>query len=194
MTRRLAAALVALAPVFLTACPLPQPLPEYPEGEAVTPPRIVTSSVIMPETIVRVPAGCAIEPVIDLSADLIDPNTVDPVEARWFVNYDAANQDRRRPQQATQVPPDDDPLVIRRTVPPFRLEPYDFLPITGVAGNAAGAVHVVELVVSNGFDPLGDAATIPNRSALAGFETQLHRWVLLGVPEAEASLPCPTEP
>jgi hypothetical protein len=191
VTRRLAATLPAL---FLAACPLPQPLPEYPEGEAVTPPRIITASVAYPETVVRLPAGCAIEPVIDLSAELIDANTVDPVEARWFVNYDADNQDRRRAQRAIQVLPDEDPLVIRRTVPPFRVEPYDFVPITGVAGNAVGAVHVVELVVSNGFDPRGDSAPLPNRSALAGYETQLHRWVLLGVPEAEASLPCPTEP
>jgi hypothetical protein len=188
--RRLAAALPAL---LLAACPLPQPLPEYPEGQPVTPPRIVTGSVAFPETVVRVPASCAIEPVIELSADLIDANTVDAVEARWFVNYDPENQDRRRPQLATQVPPDDDPLVIRRVVPPFRVEPYDYAPIVGFSGSAPGAVHVVELVVSNGFDPRGDAAALPNRSALPGFETQLHRWVLLNVPESESAVPCPTE-
>jgi hypothetical protein len=188
--RRLAAALPAL---LLAACPLPQPLPEYPEGQPVTPPRIVTASVAFPETVVRVPAACGIEPVIDLSADLIDANTVEPVEARWFVNYDPDNQDRRRPQLVTPVPPDADPLVIRRDVPLFRVEPYDYVPIAGFAGSAPGAVHVVELVVSNGFDPGGDAAELPNRSALPGFETQIYRWVLLNVPESQAAIPCPTE-
>ena len=190
MIRRVAAVLPALV---LAACPLPQSVPEYPDDQAVTPPRIVTSSVSFPDAVVRVPAGCAIEPALELAADLIDTNTVDAVEARWFVNYDAENQDRRRPQQATQVAPDDDPLVIRREVPPFRLEPYDFASIAGTGGSALGAVHVVELVVSNGFDPAGDLAEQPNRSALAGYETQVYRWVLLNVDEASAAFPCPTE-
>jgi hypothetical protein len=190
--RRLAAALPAL---LLAACPLPQPLPEYPEGQPVTPPRIVTASVAFPETVVRVPADCAVEPVISLTADLIDANTVELVEARWFVNYDPENQDRRRPH-ATQVPPDDDPLVIRRVVPPFPVEPYDYAPLTGAFGGAPGAVHVVELVVSNGFVPPEDEAEapVPNRSALPGYETQVYRWVLLTVPESQASLPCPEAP
>lgn len=186
---RLAAAAAALA---LAGCPLPQPLPEYPEGQPVTPPRIVTDSVTFQDTVVRVPAGCATPPVVELGAELIDPDTVDPVEARWFVNYAPENQARSTPLQATPVAPDPDPLVIRRTVPTFKVEPYDFQPIAGPFGGASGAVHVVELVVSNGFLAVGSAdATVPNRSAKPGYETQLQRWVLLTVPEGQASLPCP---
>ena len=39
-----------------------------------------------------VPAGCATEPVYPLTATLYDANTIETVEARWFVNYDARDQ------------------------------------------------------------------------------------------------------
>ncbi|HUL60397.1 MAG TPA: hypothetical protein VLU43_14030, partial [Anaeromyxobacteraceae bacterium] len=44
-----------------------------------------------------------------------------------------------------------------------------------------GIVHVVELVVSNAFDPAavpGNSA-LPYRTALPGFETQVYRWTFL---------------
>ena len=48
---------------LLAGCPLPQPLPDYPEGQPITPPRIVVDdtfrTVAYPESVVRVPAGCA---------------------------------------------------------------------------------------------------------------------------------------
>jgi hypothetical protein len=51
---------------------------------------------------------------------------------------------------------------------------------------------VVEVVVSNGFDPVlvGTIAPGANRAPLPGFETQFHRWVFLTVPPS-ASVPCP---
>ena len=36
----------AVAAVLLAGCPLPQPLPDYPEGEPITPPRIVVDDTI----------------------------------------------------------------------------------------------------------------------------------------------------
>lgn len=189
--RRAAAALGAA--VALAGCPIPQTVPEYPKG-TVTPPRVQMASVTYPDTVVRVPAGCAVKPTFDLHADLVDESLIDVVEARWFVNYDPDNQDRRTPVQTTQVPASDDPLVITRTVPTLTLVPYDFpsLDPNGADGGTVGAFRVVELVVSNGFDDAGDAAALPNRSPEDGFEIQYYRWIFLDVPEAEATIPCPT--
>jgi hypothetical protein len=53
----------------------------------------------------------------------------------------------------------------------------------------AGTVRVVDLVVSNGFDPRLELP-LPMRTPLPGFETQVHRWVFVLVPESPA-VPCP---
>jgi hypothetical protein len=48
-------------------------------------------------------------------------------------------------------------------------------------------VHVVELVVSNGFDPTNASTVAVNRGPKAGFETQYRRWVFLTTKD----VPCP---
>ena len=191
--------LAALA--VLAGCPIPQPLPDYPKGQPVTPPRMVVSDVLAyPETVVRVPAGCALAPTYALTAELRDAITNETVSARWFVNYDPASQPAFTPQQDDLVPGVGvGAQDTRRRLPrPFTFPPYQYAPALGTGGGdgaVPGALHVVELVVSNGFDPAaeGAEAALPYRTPLIGFEVQVYRWVFLTVP-ASADVPCPPPP
>jgi len=192
---RLPGALAAAA--GLAACPLPQPLPEY-RGTGVTPPQIVEESVQVngeraPSPVILVPAGCTNAPQYALSAVLEDSNNLEPVSARWFVNYDA----RYGPYYAKQfeepnVPPTtSDPLDITRTVTPWTFRPYSYPGPAGVDAGPVplsdpGVVRVVELVVSQNFDPA--ATDFPNRAPAAGFKTQSYAWTFLTAPSSVA--PC----
>jgi hypothetical protein len=196
--RSAAAALAAVAPLMLVGCPIPQPLPTYPPGQPVTPPRIVvddTVHMISPlNTIVRVAAGCpdTAKPMFPLDATLRHELTNETVSARWFVDYDPTNQDRSKPVVEDEIPAPSssatsDPTL--RTVPTYPFSPYDFAAVagTGSGGDArtAGALHVVELVVSNGFDPAADVPpqpsgpALPYRTPLLNFEVQVFRWVFV---------------
>jgi hypothetical protein len=195
--------LVLLASVALAGCPLPQPLPDYPPG-TITPPRILVD--VMPgheRSVILVPAGCPAggEPSYPLSATIYDVNTIETVEARWFVNYDASRELYSQPVRTDSVHADEDPLVLTRVVPPdppigggpFMFRPYERPPPLGTGTRTSppydeeGTVRVVELVVSNGFDPRPDVP-LPMRTPRPGFETQVHRWVYLLVSQAVA--PC----
>jgi hypothetical protein len=203
--RAIPATAVAAA-LLLSGCPLPQPLPEYSKG-TVTPPRIVMDGLALPDTLVQVPAGCAAGPSYPLAAKLIDTNTTEAVTARWFVDYDPQNSSRCSPAQPQSVIPapstGSDPTV--RDVPAYVFAPYDHpSPVGGASGGAAGVVHVVELVVSNNFDPAADdnalckpdsAISRPYRTPASEtggvqFETQSFRWVFLTV----SGVPCPPGP
>jgi hypothetical protein len=186
MTRR---TLLALAAAALAGCPLPQPLPDYPPG-TITPPRIIAASATRPaESIIPVPAGCAEEPVYPLDARIHYQEAV-AVEARWFVDYKNDVASRFNIQNATrEVPPDPDPTVLERDVPTFTFSPYDYPPpaelgLGGTPWSSPGVVHVVELVVSNGFDPNPEALD-PNRTpavnGLLRFEVETFRWVFVNV-------------
>lgn len=188
--------LAALLATALLGCPLPQPLPDYPPG-TITPPRILAASTTWAgQSFVPVPANCTgAAPVFDLDARVFYQDSV-TVEARWFVDYEGGNANRRLIQNAIrEVPAGPDPLVFERAVPPFRFQPYDYAPPAelglGADGRAAGVVHLVELVVSNGFDPHPEVPQ-PNRTPAvtelgARFEVQTHRWVFVNVD----GLPCP---
>lgn len=198
---------VAALGAMLAGCPLPQPLPDYPPG-AITPPRILVDGIPgSSQAVVLVPADCTgPEPSYSLSAQIYDTNTIEQVEARWFVNYDARFLEYYRWVQSDVIPPDPDPLVLTRMVPPeppsgqgpFVFRPYQFRPPLdapnpgGPPYTAPGTVWSVELVVSNGFDPeASDPPTpLPRRTPLPGFETQVHRWVFLAVPQSTAAV-CP---
>ncbi|HSD20066.1 MAG TPA: hypothetical protein VLC54_08515 [Anaeromyxobacter sp.] len=178
----------AVAAVLLAGCPLPQPLPDYPEGEPITPPRIVVDdtirSVTYPESVVRVPAGCAQEPVYQLSASLRDAITNENVVARWFVNYDPTNRPSVTPQFPEEIPPPDGGDQTLRATRPFEFPAYQYASVAGSGERGSpGALHVVELVVSNGFDPNADTPTaeLPYRKPKLGFEVQIYRWVFLTV-------------
>ncbi len=185
------------AAVVLAGCPLPQPLPDYPAG-TITPPRILAASTTSGvESIVPVPAGCTgTAPTYDLDARIFYQDSV-TVEARWFVDYRADVPPRYAIHNPIrEVPADPDTLVLERQVPRFTFQPYGF-PVPPELGSLAGAkdpgvVHVVELVVSNGFDP-SPTAPQPNRSpavtdGAARFEIQTYRWVFVNV----TGLDCPT--
>ena len=198
------ASIAASALVLLAGCPLPQPLPEYPPG-SVTPPRILMDELSYRESVIRVPADCAASPSWDLTAALVDTNAAETVTARWFVDYDRRNSSRCRVAASEDIPGPgeevEDPT--RRTVSPFRFVPYDYPAVIGATGDdrGAGVVHVVELVVSNRFDPAADQGAlctpaIPDstfpfrtaaREATVQFETQTYRWIFV----SEPSLPCP---
>ncbi len=214
--RRSHVAAVVIA-VGLVGCPLPQPLPNYPAG-TVTPPRILADAIQGNAEVVRfVPAACAIEPKVELTATINDTNTLETVEARWFVNYDRRDQSYYQIYQRDPIPPNADTLNLIRIVPPNDAQgnpkpftwgvyhmppPYDGTAQSGTLWNAAGIVRVVELVVSNGFDPsaVGNAdSDLPNRATTTSgtekFETQVYRWVFVTVPEnVDASGACPPAP
>jgi hypothetical protein len=210
------AALAAALAIGLAGCPIPQPLPDYPAG-TVTPPRILMDQVSVTtdgnklgvtdgNPIIFVPAGCVtIAPSYDLAASVSDSNTIESIEARWFVNYDPRFKPNYTYPQGDTIPPNADATNLIRPVPMFTFAPYDFGPSPGapsVAHNAPypdpGILRVVELVVSNGFDPaaITTASKLPNKKPLASdaadrtFETQTYRWVFLSVPES-LSAPCP---
>jgi hypothetical protein len=192
------ALLAAPLGALLVGCPLPQPLPDYPEGQPVTPPRVVVNdtfrTVPFPETVVRVPAGCPEAPLYALGATLRDANTVEPIVARWFVNYDLANRPTVTPQFAEDLLGAGDDSFDRETRS-FEFPPYQYASVAGSgASGTAGALHVVELVVSNGFDPNFDTPTaeLPYRQPKLGFEVQVYRWVFLTVtPSADVACPEP---
>lgn len=190
------AALPLLA-VLLAGCPIPQPLPDYPPG-TITPPRILVDDQLGNGAVVLIPANCATAPTRVLAPKIVDSNTIESIEARWFVNYDFRDTAWNRIWQENVVPPNADPTNLTRTLPPFTFEPYNHHPpygtppLPGPLYPQAGVLRVVELVVSNGFDPGALSTIVPaaNRAALAGFETQVYRWVYLTVPES-SSVPCP---
>jgi hypothetical protein len=169
--------------VLLAGCPIPQAVPDYPPG-SITPPRIVmtSSQITLPDTIIQVPIPCSLPgPEYELTATLRDSNTIESVVARWFVNYEPANLPTVTWQQQDTISIVDPADPTLRAVPTFPFRPYGYPKFNGGPGSGAddGALHVVELVVSNGFDPDG----VPtNRSPQPGFEVQLYRWVFLNGP------------
>jgi len=198
-------AALALA-LVLAGCPIPQPLPDYPPG-TITPPRILVDEIAGDgNPIIFVPSFCVTTPVYKLSARIFDSNTIETVDTRWFVNYDSRSSLGRNIWDQKAVPPNADTTNLTRDVPPlvggvqqgFEFVPYDHPATYGappVGGGPVypdpGIVRVVELVVSNGFDPsVIGTAELSNRAPKPGFETQVHRWVFLSVPES-AEHPCP---
>jgi hypothetical protein len=182
----------------LAGCPIPQAVPDYPAG-TITPPRILVDGVDGNEEAVHfVPASCTTpEPVFPLSARVLDTDTIETIEARWFVNYDARFLLNYRPMDTALVPPDPDPNVLVRQIPQFVFQPYQHPPAPGTGSGSGptypepGLVRVVDLVVSNGFDPQAETTVypLPFRTPLPGFETQVHRWVFFSVTPAGTCSP-----
>ncbi|MEY2667987.1 MAG: hypothetical protein RJA59_625 [Pseudomonadota bacterium] len=179
MSVRIAALLVAVlgGGALLGGCPIPQPLPGVgsPDGGLpITPPRILTSSADpgLAMTDYGPRAACPPGSAFEISATLIDENAEEPVEVRWFVDYDPDNQVQRTPLQIETLPPPADPQQYRRFPSPFPFSPWDF-------NRPDERVHVVELTISNGFLPVGapvPPGDLPNRTAAPGYEVQIFRW------------------
>jgi len=182
-TGRIGAALAATlaAGAILEGCPIPQPLPgvgSIDGGRPVTPPRVLTDSAypVLAMTDYRSLASplpsCPAGSRFDLSATLVDENSEEPVEVRWFVDYDPDIQPLRTPLQIQTLPPPADPTQYLRYPSPFPFTPWDF-------DRPAERVHVVELTLSNGFLQVGVAGppgSLPNRTAAPGYEVQVFRW------------------
>jgi hypothetical protein len=170
--RRSPVAFAALAASALWGCPLPQAVPAVGRnGQVLVPaPRIVYELLSPQSTVVDVAKTCPAAPQFTLSASVSDENTIEAVEARWFVDYDAMSASGI---QAFSFPEPDpaDPSNPRRAVDPFIFAPVDW-------EGPGYALHVVELVVSNGFRVLGEPGLrLPNRTPQDGYETQVFRWV-----------------
>lgn len=185
--------LVALA----TGCPLPQPLVDVSASSPISPPRIIVDDLthlVQPQgTLVRVPVGCPTPQSFNMQANLRDLNTTEVDTARWFVNYDPTNQDTiRYVEDDIGAPPTSAVDITLRQTAVYLFTPAEWPPEPGtgdgVNSDSPGALHVVELVVSNGFDPAATtypASSLPNREPLAGFEVQEFRWVFLGVAQSD---------
>jgi hypothetical protein len=177
--RRIGAVLVAVfaAGAVLGGCPIPQPLPgvgPIDGGLPITPPRVLTDSAHpgLAMTAYGPLASCPAGSHFDVSATLADENSEEPVEVRWFVDYDPDSQPLRTPLQVETLPPPADPTQYLRYPSSFPFTPWDF-------DRPTERVHVVELTVSNGFLPVGAAVppgSLPNRTAAPGYEVQVFRW------------------
>ncbi len=189
--RRITVAALAIT-LLLAGCPLPQPLPTYPAG-TVTPPRILAASTTAGvNSIIAVPASCATPPTYPLDARIYYQDSV-AVEARWFVDYRPDVAQRWAYQQNDEVPPDPNALILERQIPAFTFQPYGFAPPTELGSgfpswSSPGIVHVVELVVSNGFATSPEDKDQPNRTpgstadGSSQFEIQTYRWIFVNVP------------
>ena len=165
------------AGALLGGCPIPQPLPGVGSNDGglpITPPRILTSSAEpgLAMTDYGPLASCPVGSLFEVSADVIDENSEEPVEVRWFVDYDPDNQLKRTPLQIETLPPPADPQQYKRFPKAFPFSPWDF-------DRPTERVHVVEMTISNGFLPIGatvPAGALPNRTASPGYEVQIFRW------------------
>jgi hypothetical protein len=166
----------AVAAATLAGCFIPQPLPGVGDvsGTPITPPRIVTESAHpeMALTPYGPPARCPGGAAFLVEASIIDENATEPVEVRWFVDYEPDNQARRTPLQVQTLPPPTVEPVYLREPDPFPFHPSDF-------DQPAEQVHVVEMCISNGFLPVGapvPPGSLPNRTAAPGYAVQVFRW------------------
>jgi hypothetical protein len=179
VTARVAFTAAALtAALLVSACPLPQPVPEVSrvDGGVVTSLRFRLESVTPPDPVVPVAKNCASAPAFQLSAPLDDPDTAEIVEARWFIDYDPAVA---RVERDDIVPSAADPNdTLRRDVPPAGTNPFVFT----MPPLDQGTTHVVELIAcSGGFNRVGQdppGTPFPNRTPPAGFGVaQVYRWI-----------------
>ncbi len=174
--------------LLLAACPLPQSVPSVPPG-SVTPPRIVENATLSPAgTTVAFDPSCSTAQHFTVTATVADENFSEVVEYRWFVDYDPTIPTQPKFESGQLNPPDVEPFTTR-LVPPL-----DFRPGFGAGGNA---LHVLELVVSNGFDKSTDQSVLPlpYRTPLSNaqnsYEVQSHKWVFVPVAGC-ATAPTPT--
>ena len=168
------AVLAAGLALLCAGCPLPQPLPvvQRTGGPTVTPPRILVDTALPGDAVVTVGSNCPSDSTIAFSATVEDLNLDDTVEARWFVDY---SLQKHAPNASTFAQ-----AAADGTNPLRELAPYRFLPAVEVAD---GKSHVVELVVSNGFQPQGTPGlALPDRSPAPGYETQVFRWFVVADP------------
>ncbi|HEU4384566.1 MAG TPA: hypothetical protein VFR85_13850 [Anaeromyxobacteraceae bacterium] len=189
--------LVAAALLLAAACPLPQSVPSVPPG-SVTPPRIVqdtsrpdaTSLTLTTSgTATAFDGTCTTPQAFTISATVADENPDENVDFRWFVDYSPID-----PARYTYLP--ESGQLGTPTQEPFNLRPVPNLTPFRPASYGGTAVHVLELVASNGFDKSADQAArpLPYRTPLSGYEVQSHKWVFVPTPGCAAAATCPPCP
>jgi hypothetical protein len=184
-------ALALLVGVALAGCPLPQTLPEYPTTTPYPSPRIIAELAHPYLSLVRVGPSCAGgHAAFTLSATVGWENVTDPVDVRWFVDYDPNSTALKIPVSNERLVGTGDVAIgSLRPVKAWVFDPYASdlpggSPADQQAFRDAGGLHVVELVVSNNFAP-EPASPYPNRTPASSprqFETQVYRWVFQYVP------------
>lgn len=156
------------AALLLAGCPLPQALPDTVTGGTVGfGPRIAFELVAPQSTFVDVGKGCTAAPRFDLHATVVDADRLEPVKARWFVDY--------HPVTNFGIAREDDAAGNAQDfLRPLATFAYVLPDWQGLDFPA----HVVELVVSNAFKDLNlSTDPLPNRMPPAGRDTQIFRWV-----------------
>jgi hypothetical protein len=182
----LALAAAAFAAALAAGCPLPQPLAEVartPDGGSVSTPILLPDTASPGGSTIYVTRDCATGAQFTLTMSGEDFDTAESVEARWFVNYTSVNTGYRG---STDVTAATDPSNPGRTVQPFTFIAYQ-------AGETrpAGAVEVVEVVISNNFLGLGDPTPPFQRAAPPPYVTQSYRWVFQFLDATDARATCP---
>lgn len=187
MRARAALALAAAGAAALVAggCPLPQPLAEVArtDGGSVSTPVLLPDTAVPAGAIVYVRRDCAAGARFTLSIEAEDFDTAESVEARWFVDYQPSNTGYRG---STDVTPSGNPNDPSRVVQPLTFAAY-----AAGASMPAGAVDVVDVVVSNGFLPISDLTQPFQRAAAPPYVTQSYRWVFQYLDAGDARGSCP---
>ncbi|HTP52035.1 MAG TPA: hypothetical protein VMK42_15175 [Anaeromyxobacteraceae bacterium] len=183
-TKRLSIGLALVAAAALVgACPIPQPLPgvgSIDAGLTITPPRVATGSArpALALTAYGPPASCDGGAAFQVSASVIDDNTGEVVDVRWFADYDPTSQAHIAPLSTQTLPAPANSTQVLRTPDPVVFHPSDY-----DADLPAPRTHVVEMVISNGFEPAPDGGFqpsldggMPYREPAQNYEVQEFRW------------------
>jgi hypothetical protein len=194
--------LAAVALAGLAGCPIPQPLPSYPTTSPFPSPRIIADLVEPYGALQIVGPNClGNTAVYALSATLGWENVTDPIEARWFVDYDKDSPSLQVPVLFSPeiIPAPLDGISTVRPVTPVVFDPYKAdirfgAPVLQQAYRDGGGLHVVELVVSNNFaaEPGDPPHLYPYRTPASTprqFETQVFRWVFHYTPGGSCQNP-----
>ena len=170
---------VAAMAAVLAGCPLPQPVSSFTQEASITPPRIVQDASLTPaETQIPFHSPCPVgsRQTFTVTATVADDNAGEPVDYRWFVDYDRLDSSRYQPLgDSGRLDPPVQPPFTRRPVPPLSFVPGDY----------GEAIHVLELVLSNGFEgapPDQPSLPLPWRTPSPNYEVQAYRWVFVPVP------------
>lgn len=157
----------ALAALLLAGCPLPQSIPSsVGNGPGL---QIVFERMSPQSTFVDIAKGCSSRPTFTLRGTLSDVDLGEKIEARWFADYDPATRFGILRQDTDVL--DGNGTDVLRPMPDFVYAPPDW-------GGPTYDVHVVEVVVSTGFDPRANQLELPlpNRTSSSG-QSQSFRWV-----------------
>lgn len=189
------------AALLLAGCPLPQSVPSIPPG-SIPPPRVVEDvsaptgpgcGLTTAGTTVAFDPTLAPGQIFRISATVADENYSEAVDYRWFVDYDPTTgvvpPGYLPPWFGQLAPPTGEPFT-RRQVPQQAFQPLFY----------GSKIHVLELVVSNGFDVCppdpSHPQALPCRTPLTtpnSYEVQSYKWVFVPVPNCAALTPptCP---